>query len=207
MNEEIKFYFQFKPNIRQVQGQPVILKDVIELSGPVEATNDILNTIVVPSKNKDAVVITAMDVIRIIQSFFPNSQIYLVGEGKTLIETLTAKSASASNFFTWIKICVSAILSFIGAGLAIMYFHADVNMQQVHKTIFSIVTGKNSSQTHILSIPYSIGIGVGIALFFDVFSFGEKRKNPGPLELELYNYEKDVYSYIRDEEEKEDELR
>lgn len=103
MNEEIKFYFQFKPNIRQVQGQPVILKDVIELSGPVEATNDILNTIVVPSKNKDAVVITAMDVIRIIQSFFPNSQIYLVGEGKTLIETLTAKSASASNFLLGLK--------------------------------------------------------------------------------------------------------
>jgi len=204
MNGKNRFYFQFKPNIYRAQGQAVILKDVIELTGPPEIVDNILDTVIIPSRNIEPVVITAMDVIRTILSFQPDAEIFLVGEGKTLIEIAAPKSGFNSKIITWIKLGISLILTFIGAGLAIMYFHKDVDMHEVHKTIFSVITGKNSEQPYIISIPYSIGIGIGIALFFDVFSFGRKKNNPGPLELELYNYEKDVYSYIRDEEEKEE---
>jgi len=205
MNKEVKFYFQFKPNIYQSPQKPVTVRDVVDLSGPVDITESILNTIIIPSYNNSAVVITAMDIIRIIQSFQPDAQIFLVGEGKTLIYPSQIQSYSKNKIYNWIKLFVSAIITFIGAGLAIMYFHADVNMADVHKAIFSIVTGKENNHPYIISIPYSIGIGVGIALFFDVFSIGKKKRKPGPLELELYNYENDIYSYIRDEEEKEKE--
>lgn len=203
MNREPKFYFQFKPNIYQAAQKPVIVRDVIELSGPLDVAESILDTIIIPAGNNSPVVITAMDIVRIIQFFQPDAQIFLVGEGKTLIEPLDRQSTLKNKIYNWIKLIVSAVLTFIGAGLAIMYFHADVNMEEVHKAIFSLVTGKENSRPYIITIPYSIGIGVGIALFFDVFSIGKKKKNPGPLELELYNYESDVYSYIRDEEEKE----
>lgn len=201
MNKVPKFYFQFKPNIYQSPEKPVVVRDVIELSGPVDVTDSILDTIIIPAGINSPVVITAMDIIHIIQSFEPDSQIFLVGEGKTLIEP--SEPSSKNKIYDWAKLIISAVLTFIGAGLAIMYFHADVNMEEVHRALFSIVTGKENNRPYIISIPYSIGIGVGIALFFDVFSIGKKKNKPGPLELELYNYETDVYSYIRDEEEKE----
>nr|WP_243426283.1 stage V sporulation protein AA [Caldicoprobacter guelmensis] len=202
VNGNSSVFFQFKPNIVKKTGEPVYLTDVIEIFCPQGVKESIDDMIVVPAdQNKDHV-ITAIEVIRLISEKAGISDIRVIGDGKALIEYKEPQSSKV--IVGLLKAVLTALLLMIGSALAIMYFHADVNMHQVHSTLHYIITGEKSARPLLISIPYSIGIGIGIAVFFDVFSIRRKRHRPGPLELEVYTYEKEFYSYRKDEEEKEE---
>lgn len=67
-------------------------------------------------------------------------------------------------------------LLFIGSGLAIMNFHHDVSMQEVHQRIYYLITGIENKKPLLLQIPYSFGLGFGMILFLIIFSRKNKRR-------------------------------
>lgn len=202
-NQSAPIFFQFKPNIIKKRGKPVYLIDAIEILCSQHVEEAIKDIVILQAHHNRNHIITAIEVIRLISEKTGVSDIHVIGDGKALIEY---KDQRPSNgLVDWLKLTAVALLLMIGSGLAIMYFHADVNMHQVHSNLHYIITGEKSSRPLLISIPYSIGVGIGIAVFFDVFSIGKKRGNPGPLELEIYTYEKEIFSYKRDEEEKEED--
>ncbi|MFU0801177.1 MAG: stage V sporulation protein AA [Xylanivirga thermophila] len=197
MNEQ-EIYIQFKLNIKKTIGESVILNDIANISCPLEIKDMVENILILPEVAMQDYVLSSIEIIDIVKRQVPQATINIIGQSDVLIEVEKASNNNTKPIVTWLKVALTTILLFVGAGLAIMYFHADVNMDIVHQTIYRLVTGKQTKRPLIISIPYSIGLGIGIAVFFDVFSIHQKKQKPGPLELELYKYDQDVSSYKTD---------
>ncbi|MBW7473509.1 stage V sporulation protein AA [Paenibacillus oenotherae] len=88
------------------------------------------------------------------------------------------------------------LLLFFGSGLAIMNFHTDVSMKEVHQRITELVTGKKSEHPLWFQIPYSLGIGLGMIVFFNHIFRKKLNEEPNPLEVELYMYEENMNAYV-----------
>lgn len=194
MSGSQEVYFQFKSNPQIDIGKPVYLKDIVYISCLDESRFTIENIELLPQALENSYAIRAVDIIQIIKDNMEDITVNLLGKENILIEPRDRdeKPNTIKTFFT---VLLTGILLFIGAGLAIMYFHEDVNMDKAHKTIYEIVTGVKDEKPLIISIPYSIGLGLGIAGFFDVFSLDKKDDKPGPLEIEIYKYNKDIEEY------------
>ncbi len=187
-------YFQFKPYLGKRSSETVYLKDILELTGPSPLIENVGEYPIFPKGIQASVRVNAMQVIRVIGDIAPDMDIQALGDTAALFEPVTANNANP--FFTFIKVIAASILLFIGSGLAIMYFHADVNMHEAHQMVYYLISGERVERPVLLSVSYSIGIGLGIALFFDVFTLGRKKGNPGPLELEMYQNEKELEDYL-----------
>jgi stage V sporulation protein AA len=99
-----------------------------------------------------------------------------------------------------VAIALVWLLLFIGSGLAIMNFHADVSMLEVHRRIYELITGKSEPFPLILQIPYSFGIGLGMIVFFNHLFKKKFNEEPSPLEVEMFMYQESVNHYVITEE-------
>ncbi|MFD2672837.1 stage V sporulation protein AA [Marinicrinis sediminis] len=113
------------------------------------------------------------------------------GEPHVLIE-----SGNSQKRASWVMIGFIWLLLFFGSGLAIMNFHADVSMQEVHQKMYAIVTGQEDAHPLVMQIPYSIGLGAGMILFFNRIFKKKFNEEPNPLEVEMFMYEENVRQYV-----------
>ena len=97
------------------------------------------------------------------------------------------------------------LLLFFGSGLAIMNFHTDVSMKEVHRRISELMTGKTTEHPLWFQIPYSFGIGLGMIVFFNHLFRKRFNEEPNPLEVELYMYEENVNAYVIADEMRQEE--
>lgn len=194
-----KIYLQLKKQVHINIGQTVYLEDIAYLLCS-ENTKEKIKKLIIPidySRNHTTTTINIIEIIEIINKAMPQVVVLSVGEKQVSID-INKKEPKKIDLMNFIKLAITSFLIFIGSGLAIMYFHADVNMHQVHETLIKAITGENTISPYWINIPYSIGIGLGIALFFGIFPI--KNKNPDPLEIEMFKYQKDVNSYLENKE-------
>ncbi len=145
------------------------------------------------------IVIDLMDVIKRIKEYHPELDIRNVGPPQSIVELKFSrkKTPVIYVFFIW-------VLLFLGSGLAIMNFHADVSMPKVLARIFYLITGEVNHRPLLLQIPYSLGIGAGMILFFNHIFKHRFNDEPSPLELEVFLYQESIDQYVIDHEKKED---
>ncbi|KRE98538.1 stage V sporulation protein AA [Paenibacillus sp. Soil766] len=141
------------------------------------------------------VLIDMLLIIRKVKMRFPELQVEHFGEPHVLLEIYT-DNKKANPFL----IGIVWLLLFIGSGLAIMNFHADVSMLAVHQRIYELMTGKKVDHPLILQIPYSIGIGAGMVLFFNHLFKKKFNEEPSPLEVEMFMYQENINHYVITEE-------
>jgi stage V sporulation protein AA len=139
--------------------------------------------------------IDMMLVVRKVKELFPNMQIEQYGEPHVLVE-IEERGSKPSV----VAIALVWLLLFIGSGLAIMNFHADVSMLEVHRRIYELITGKSEPFPLILQIPYSFGIGLGMIVFFNHLFKKKFNEEPSPLEVEMFMYQESVNHYVITEE-------
>lgn len=154
----------------------------------------------VRKEDKHLIVIDIMQIIKRIKETYPELEVRSVGKPEIIVEILSKSMTKRANklavIFVW-------ILLFIGSGLAIMNFHHDVDMLEVHRRIFYLMTGKEVDKPLILQIPYSIGIGVGMVLFFNHLFKKKINEEPSPLEVEMFLYQESLDQYVALNENKE----
>ena len=150
----------------------VKLGDVAQLAGDSSVVELLQNEIVykITAHDKTHVVIDVMKVIEIIQQKASHVQINLLGSGQTLVEIIYEKRHTQFFGLVW-------LLLFIGAALAIIYFHEDVSMQQVHQRLYYMITGEFNAQPLLFQIPYSLGLGLGMVLFLIMYFKSELMKS------------------------------
>ena len=151
----------------------VKLGDVAQLAGDSSVVELLQNEIVykITAHDKTHVVIDVMKVIEIIQQKASHVQINLLGSDKLLLKLYTKKKTHPIFFgLVW-------LLLFIGAALAIIYFHEDVSMQQVHQRLYYMITGEFNAQPLLFQIPYSLGLGLGMVLFLIMYFKSELMKS------------------------------
>ncbi|MCH5457276.1 stage V sporulation protein AA [Bacillus cereus] len=171
----------------------VKLGDVARLAGDSSVVELLQNEIVykITAHDKTHVVIDVMKVIEIIQQKASHVQINLLGSGQTLVEIIYEKKKTHPIFFGLVW-----LLLFIGAALAIIYFHEDVSMQQVHQRLYYMITGEFNAQPLLFQIPYSLGLGLGMVLFFNHVFQKRINEEPSPLEVEMFQYQQSLDQYV-----------
>ncbi|MGN7468875.1 stage V sporulation protein AA [Brevibacillus sp. SAFN-007a] len=146
------------------------------------------------------IVVDIMQVIQKIRSVYPEVELEIQGAPQIIVEVLNPRKKANP-----VLVALVWLLLFIGSGLAIMNFHTDVSMREVHERIFYLITGERSEQPLWLQIPYSIGIGMGMILFFNHIFKKKINEEPSPLEVELFMYQQSLDQYYIQNENKENQ--
>ncbi|HPT78796.1 MAG TPA: stage V sporulation protein AA [Candidatus Atribacteria bacterium] len=192
-------YTQFKTGFRAEPGKPVLIGDILDISCPPGLKDKVVRIRVFPEGIKRPVKLSAVQIVDIITSEIGDAAINHMGNTNILL--VPSKQQKENRLFAYIRLILAMILLFLGSALAIMYFHADVNMKEVHRLISRLINGDRAASPLLFSIPYSLGIGIGIGVFFNVFSGKDKKSRPGPLELELHQSKRELHDYLIDMEE------
>lgn len=138
-----------------------------------------------------AMTVTALDVITKLLPLYPDYTISNVGPTECIvIRNHTGQNKSAK----YAKALLLCIVMFFGGAIAIMTFHEDVNMSEVHRDIYTFFTGEVPTTAPVVSIPYSVGIAIGFIMLFGL----HKRKEGAPtvLEIDIHDHEKGLRDYL-----------
>ncbi|MFC0214273.1 stage V sporulation protein AA [Paenibacillus chartarius] len=198
MNDGVPcLYIRLRRRARVRRGVGIRLGDIAQMIAEpqMEETLRQLELIRPSKEDGNRVLIDMMLIVRSVKEAFPNIQIEQFGEPHVLVEIEEAERRS-----NIVAIVLVWLLLFIGSGLAIMNFHADVSMLEVHRRIYELVTGHRVDHPLLLQIPYSLGIGIGMVLFFNHLFKKKFNEEPSPLEVEMFMYQENVNHYVITEE-------
>ncbi|AEP87192.1 stage V sporulation protein AA [Bacillus spizizenii TU-B-10] len=145
----------------------------------------------VSEKDKNIVILDIIQVLKAIHLQDPTLDVQTVGGAETIVEIQYRKRQLSTVLFIGVW-----LLLFIGSCLAIMNFHEDVSMRDVHIALYEIITGERNDYPYLLQIPYSIGLGLGMIVFFNHIFKKRLNEEPSPLEVEMFNYQLDLDQYV-----------
>jgi len=190
-------YIRMRRAIHIKRGTSVRLGDIAQFIAPPEHENALAQLVIYRPNRRDGnrVLIDMIMIIGKIKAAIPNLQIEQYGEPHTLliVESGPVKPNMLLVAAVW-------LLLFVGSGLTIMNFHADVSMLEVHQRIYELLTGRRNAHPLLLQIPYSIGIGAGMILFFNHWFKKRFNEEPSPLEVEMFMYQESLNQYVIAEE-------
>lgn len=191
--ESEMIYLRLRQKKKVPPNKELLIGDIAQLIGEDKncAKVEKIPIYQVTKEDKNLVVIDVMKVIIAIQKVMRNIEVQVVGPTQTIVEVQYPKKKLAPVYFVFIW-----FLLFIGAALAIMNFHEDVSMREVHQQIYKIVTGIDNPKPLLLQVPYSFGLGIGMVLFFNHLFKKRFNEEPSPLEVEMFNYQQDLDQYV-----------
>lgn len=192
-------YLQTEKNVK-ITRPDVHLQDIARLScsnPKVLSRNQVLKVLSVPKHGYGRYVVSAMDIIELIQKREEHVDVTHIGEASFV---LTYEKPSG-NSVAWsiIKTAFVCLVTFFGTGFAIMTFNNDANVHKLFTDIHEQLTGQAHSGFSVLEISYSIGIAVGVVFFFNHFGRRKLTQDPTPMEVEMRIYEDEVDSTIKEQ--------
>ncbi|CRK83989.1 stage V sporulation protein AA [Neobacillus massiliamazoniensis] len=197
---EKSIYIRMRNRVQARPNQIILLKDVAQIIAPEICLPTLQNLKIyhLSQMDRNIAIIDVMKVIHHITELFAEMDIQTIGPAQTIIEVMEKKKKVSTVFFLLIW-----FLLFFGSMMAIMNFHDDVSMKNVHEKIYTIITGKVDPKPLLFQIPYSLGLGLGMILFFNHFFQKRFNEEPSPLEVEMFNYQMDLDNYVIIHENKE----
>ncbi|BCB04597.1 stage V sporulation protein AA [Bacillus sp. KH172YL63] len=193
-------YIRLRHRVQVKERSRVTLGQLAQIIAPEERVSDLKGIPVhqVTPSDKNIIVVDVMKVIRGIMAGHPDLDIQTIGPAQSIIEVVYEKKKVSLPLFIGVW-----LLLFVGAALAIMNFHEDVSMREVHQRLYHFVTGGNDPHPLLFQIPYSFGLGLGMILFFNHVFRKRLNEEPSPLEVEMFNYQQDLDQYVIMHENKE----
>lgn len=134
-----------------------------------------------------------ISVIKVVDSMireYPELEIQSIGEMECVVEYVGDKNKH--KLWDIIKTIFVSLISFFGAGFAIMTFNEDVSVSDVFGNFYNYVFGVEAGGPGILELTYSIGLALGIILFYNHIGGRRITKDPTPIEVQMRMYENDV---------------
>jgi stage V sporulation protein AA len=185
---KLRHRVQVKPNAVITVGD--VAQIIATDSGMVKQLQTIPLYQIQPS-DKNIVIIDVMKVVRAMLQADRSLDVQTVGPSQTIVEVVYQKRRFSTAYFLLIW-----LLLFVGSAMAIMNFHEDVSMQQVHQHLYEMITGKKVDKPLLLQIPYSLGLGIGMILYFNHVFRKRINEEPSPLEVEMFNYQQSIDQYV-----------
>jgi stage V sporulation protein AA len=176
-------------------------KEIVPLSGVVTVIPDGEEMKAFLRETKIAVhdiaVLEVIDVIGIISGRFKDADIVSVGASSC---SILFEPSVRVTFLGVLKTGAVFLILFFGGALAIMNFHADVNMDEVLRSIVAFYAG-GSGDVVWAGIAYSAGIGAGFLFVLNLFK-PKKDKTPSLLDLDLHDYKEQKQRYMAEKSKK-----
>ncbi|MCD8224824.1 MAG: stage V sporulation protein AA [Clostridiales bacterium] len=192
----------------EVCDRTVFLKDVADVYCKNQAVQNrcrALKILNVPQGGECNIILSAAEVIRGLEALDPSVEVSNIGKSEFVVAYRPPQPPRL--WWQWLKTIFVCIVCFCGAAFAIMTFNNDVNVNDVFREVYLLITGRESDGFTILELSYSIGLAVGILLFFNHFAGWKLNTDPTPLEVEMRLYEENIAkTLIQDSERKEREV-
>lgn len=189
-------YLQLDENV-EVHHPHVYLQDIAELSCTDSAALNRLRVMPVANLNPSKhgrYVMSAMDLVRLIQKKEPNLEVSPIGEPNFIITYV--RESAPDRIRRLLKIAFVCLCSFFGAAFSIMTFNNDVDTGKLFSQIYQQVTGHASSGFTVLELSYSIGLSIGVLFFFNHFGRMKLTSDPTPMQVQMRLYEDNVNTTI-----------
>lgn len=186
-------YIRLRKRVVLPKNRPIVLGQVAELLTDAKREQRLKQLVLLQPTEQDGnyALVDMMLVARKVRQIMPELTLEHFGDPHVVVELEGRKTAVNFALLTFIL-----LLLFFGSGLAIMNFHADVSMEEVHRKLFALITGEPAARPLIMQIPYSIGIGIGMIIFFNRLFRKKFNEEPNPLEVEMYMYQENVHQYV-----------
>lgn len=178
-----------KSAVHATPGQALTVSDLAEISGDAPLV-EALGGLTVVSEAREHHTVSALAIVRTIRAAAPAVDLQLLGATAVVINRRVVPGAPAV-----LRAALVGTFLFLGAGLAIINFHADVGMPAVLSAVHRLVIGSSPERPLALQLSYSLGLGLGILLFFR--GLGRTSREAGPLELETENYQRQLDDHYR----------
>lgn len=192
MTEE-KIYIRLRKKVSLRPHQLILIEDIAYITGNTSSIQRIRNLPLyqITEKDKNFVVMDGIKLIDRLTEKYPQMTFDLVGNTESIVEIISRKKKPNMIIILsiWILLC-------IGSAMAIMNFHYDVNMPEVHKGLYYFLTGEQVDKPLWIQIPYSVGLGLGMILFFNHVFKKRFNEEPSPMEVEMFNYQRDLDNYV-----------
>lgn len=141
-------------------------------------------------KKPNRVIISVMQIIKMIQAKYPGYMVINLGEADTIVELVSVNKYKSA--FVWVKVLLVCLVCFFGTAFTIMAFHNDIGITAVFSRYYENVTGKISGGFSVLEVSYTIGLAAGMCIFFNHIGGRRLTKDPTPIEVEMRIYEEEV---------------
>ncbi|WP_232696250.1 stage V sporulation protein AA [Brevibacillus daliensis] len=178
----------------------ILLGDICQMywDGEREAKLKRIPLYQIKKEDGNLIIIDIMQVIRKMRQLYPEVILEIQGASQVIVEVESPRRQAHMLLvaFVW-------LILFVGSGLALMNFHADVSMPEVQQRIYQMITGTTTNRPLMLQIPYSLGIGLGMILFFNHVFRKKINEEPSPLDVELFLYQQNLDQYYLEHENEE----
>ncbi|MCO4850293.1 stage V sporulation protein SpoVAA [Bacillus vallismortis] len=190
---ERRIFIRLRHRVLARPGDIITVGDAAQIEGQLQLKKKLsaMPLYQVSEKDKNIVILDIIQVLKAIHLQDPILDVQTVGGAETIVEIQYRKRHLSTVLFIGVW-----LLLFIGSCLAIMNFHEDVSMRDVHIALYEIITGERNDYPYLLQIPYSIGLGLGMIVFFNHIFKKRLNEEPSPLEVEMFNYQLDLDQYV-----------
>ncbi|MGN8647121.1 stage V sporulation protein AA [Gracilibacillus sp. HCP3S3_G5_1] len=191
--QEEKVYIRLKKKIAVEKNHLITLQDIAFVTGNIDYLKQLetLKIYQIKEEDNNVSVIDGFHLLDKLVAAYPFLSVELLGGNQVIVEI--KKDNKKANIFLilliWLLLC-------IGSAMAIMNFHYDVSMEEVHQGLYYLLTGERVNKPLWIQIPYSIGLGLGMILFFNHIFKKRFNEEPSPLEVEMFNYQQDLDQYL-----------
>lgn len=134
---------------------------------------------------------TAFDAAQRLSQLYPGYTINNLGPEQC---DIFLAHTNQTGIKTIIKTALFCIIMFFGGAVALITFHEDVNMRNVHLAIGAFFNGQAHTNLLIVSIPYTAGIVIGFTVLLSLLS--RKRKRASVLDIDIYEYETSLRNFL-----------
>ena len=193
-------YIRLRHRLQVRPESSILLENTAQIIAPEHYLQTIGKIVLhkVKEEDKNIIILDLMRVISQIKAVLPGIDVQTIGPTQTIVEVVYKRKKVSPPIFAAVW-----LLLFIGAAMAIMNFHEDVSMREVHQRLYHIMTGKEDPHPLLFQVPYSLGLGLGMILFFNHVFRKRINEEPSPLEVEMFNYQQDLDQYVIMHENKE----
>ncbi|TYS18999.1 stage V sporulation protein AA [Rossellomorea vietnamensis] len=193
-------YIRLRHRLQVRPESSILLENTAQIIAPEHYLQSIRKIVLhtVTEEDKNIIILDLMRVISQIKDVQPDVDVQTIGPSQTIVEVVYKRKKVSPPMFAAVW-----LLLFIGAAMAIMNFHEDVSMREVHQRLYLMMTGQEDPHPLLFQVPYSFGLGLGMILFFNHVFRKRINEEPSPLEVEMFNYQQDLDQYVIMHENKE----
>lgn len=154
--------------------------------------NEVSHIVLKNLKDKKGIRIcmSAIDVVKEIQSKYPDVDVNSIGEPEFIVEYAVHKPRP--KILEFAIVFFVAAFTFLGSIYAIMAYNNDVGTVEIFENVYQFLGLNDYSDNNVLEIAYGIGLALGIIVFYNHFGSFKITKDPTPIQVEMDKYQKDI---------------
>lgn len=133
---------------------------------------------------------SAIEVVKEIQSKYPDVDVNSIGEPEFIVEYDVHKPRP--RVLEYAIVFFVAAFTFLGSMYAIMAYNNDVGTVEIFENVYEFLGLSDYSDNNVLEIAYGIGLALGIIVFYNHFGSFKITKDPTPIQVEMDKYQKDI---------------